>query len=308
VSAWRARARTACCSRPLTVNFMPARLTPACTPPHRGGAWSVCWSASNEHQLYAGDGTGAVRLWDIRRSGSRALLDMNATPQTAWAAGRAARCGRGRRQRSCSRTSDGGEQGSGSRRGRAKRRQERQVSPQPRRRQRRQQHSEGEEDRPRAGSRVVPLAHEGAVVGVHATADDRSILTAGADHRVRLWDVGECPERASAWTGGVGGWGGHVAVAAARAVHSGWPRVHRAVLAPCCRQPATPACALCRHLQQGAVPQAHEQHARRARRVCAARQRRAGEWRAGFFGGGSLVGCHPHQWVWRRQHVPRQAA
>jgi hypothetical protein len=45
----------------------------------RAGTWAVCWSPSNEHQLLTGDAAGEVRLWDIRRSGTRALLDMAVT-------------------------------------------------------------------------------------------------------------------------------------------------------------------------------------------------------------------------------------
>lgn len=45
----------------------------------RTGTWAVCWSPSNEHQLFTGDASGEVRLWDIRRSGTRALLDMAVT-------------------------------------------------------------------------------------------------------------------------------------------------------------------------------------------------------------------------------------
>jgi DNA excision repair protein ERCC-8 len=45
----------------------------------RTGTWAVCWSPSNEHQLLSGDAAGEVRVWDVRRSGTRALLDVAVT-------------------------------------------------------------------------------------------------------------------------------------------------------------------------------------------------------------------------------------
>lgn len=40
---------------------------------------SLAWSLGSEHQLLSGDASGEVRLWDVRRPGSRALLDYNQT-------------------------------------------------------------------------------------------------------------------------------------------------------------------------------------------------------------------------------------
>jgi DNA excision repair protein ERCC-8 len=131
----------------------------------------ICWSASNEHQLYSGDGAGTVRLWDIRRSGCRGVLDMNATPaaaahRDASAAGTAA--------------ASGGSSGSA-----RKRRQQADANAQ-----RQPKQPRGAASAP-ASRGTAALAHEGAVTALHATADDRSLVTAGADHRVRLWDAGE---------------------------------------------------------------------------------------------------------------------
>ncbi|KAI8472965.1 MAG: WD40-repeat-containing domain protein [Monoraphidium minutum] len=46
---------------------------------HRDPVLSVAWSLGSEHQLLSGDAGGEVRLWDVRRPGSRALLDLDAT-------------------------------------------------------------------------------------------------------------------------------------------------------------------------------------------------------------------------------------
>lgn len=127
----------------------------------RSGTWSVCWSPSNEYQLFSGDGSGAVRLWDIRQAGCRALLDFNTTqrpkPITAPAS---TPCSPQQAGRKRARTGvQGGEAGFGGGRGKA------------------------------TGAAV---AHEGAVTGVLATPDGLSLVSAGTDHRVRLWDAGEC--------------------------------------------------------------------------------------------------------------------
>jgi WD40 repeat protein len=49
------------------------------TAPHRDSVLSLAWSLGSEHELLSGDASGEVRLWDVRRPGSRALLDYNAT-------------------------------------------------------------------------------------------------------------------------------------------------------------------------------------------------------------------------------------
>jgi DNA excision repair protein ERCC-8 len=121
----------------------------------------VSWSPSNEYQLFSGDGSGAVRLWDIRRSGCRALLDFNTTqrpkPITAPASTPADNSQQGGRKRA-----RGGVQG---------------------------EEEAGLGGRGKATGAAV--AHEGAVTGVLATQDGLSLVSAGTDHRVRLWDAGE---------------------------------------------------------------------------------------------------------------------
>ncbi|GBF93234.1 hypothetical protein Rsub_05966 [Raphidocelis subcapitata] len=46
---------------------------------HRDSVQALAWCLGCEHQLLSGDASGEVRLWDVRRPGSRALLDLNFT-------------------------------------------------------------------------------------------------------------------------------------------------------------------------------------------------------------------------------------
>ncbi|KAF8058843.1 ATCSA-1 [Scenedesmus sp. PABB004] len=66
---------------------------------HASGACAVCWSPSNQHHLLTGDAAGEVRLWDVRRSGCRALLSMHATQRAPRAAHGAAAAGAKRKAR-----------------------------------------------------------------------------------------------------------------------------------------------------------------------------------------------------------------
>lgn len=140
------------------------RVVLTCAVSCRSGAWCICWSPCNEHQLFSGDGSGAVRLWDIRRSGCRALLDFNITqrPQpTAPASTPVAQNTTGRKR---TRSRDLAGHG-----------------------------LSGEDDghSSRSKSAGPAVAHEGAVTGLLATQDGLSLLSSGMDHRVRLWDAGE---------------------------------------------------------------------------------------------------------------------
>ncbi|WIA19361.1 hypothetical protein OEZ85_003989 [Tetradesmus obliquus] len=158
---------------------------------HLTGTWAVCWSPSNEHQLFTGDASGEVRLWDIRRSGTRALLDMAVTqkPKPRPGVTPAAAAGAGASGRAAN-----GHDGSNSRRSSGVKRKASAAAA--------AAAAEGgggaEEDTyddPRFGVGVrhrgratKPMAHEGPVTCIHATADGLSLLTAGADNRLRLWD------------------------------------------------------------------------------------------------------------------------
>lgn len=46
---------------------------------HRAPVWGLAWSVTNEWELSTGGRDGQIRVWDVRRAGTRAILDMNAT-------------------------------------------------------------------------------------------------------------------------------------------------------------------------------------------------------------------------------------
>lgn len=50
----------------------------------------------------------------------------------------------------------------------------------------------GHDDGFGSGTAGAGVAHEGAVTGLLATQDGLSLVSAGTDHRVRLWDAGVC--------------------------------------------------------------------------------------------------------------------
>jgi len=53
---------------------------------HRGAVWAVAWSQTSEWEVVTGGREGQLRLWDIRRAGTRHMFDMHATaggPATA---------------------------------------------------------------------------------------------------------------------------------------------------------------------------------------------------------------------------------
>jgi WD40 repeat protein len=141
---------------------------PALLCPCRNGTWCICWSPSNEYQLFSGDGSGAVRLWDIRRSGCRALLDFNTTQRPRLTAHPAL-------HRATSQNTSG--------RKRNRTRDLWQV-PEP---------GHGVESSPYSSNTAngAALAHEGAVTDLLATHDGLNLVTAGSDHRMRLWDARE---------------------------------------------------------------------------------------------------------------------
>lgn len=48
---------------------------------HRAGVWAVAWSPAKEWELMSGGRDGQLRVWDIRRAGAKAVLDMHDTKQ-----------------------------------------------------------------------------------------------------------------------------------------------------------------------------------------------------------------------------------
>lgn len=137
---------------------------------------------------------GEVRLWDVRRSGTRALLDMAVTqkskrqpaaPARAAAApqqpGGASRVGSKRKAPAAPLLQQAG-QGPTHRRPNPSSfnpNSERGAEPQ-----------EGPTYGVRPTGRATkPLAHEGPVTAIHATADGLNLVTAACDNRLRLWDA-----------------------------------------------------------------------------------------------------------------------
>ncbi|KAG2444755.1 hypothetical protein HXX76_001499 [Chlamydomonas incerta] len=50
---------------------------------HRESIWVAAWATHAEYELLSGDGAGQVRVWDVRRAGCRAVLDQYATQRPA---------------------------------------------------------------------------------------------------------------------------------------------------------------------------------------------------------------------------------
>lgn len=127
---------------------------------HRATPWALSWSPRNEHQLVSGGADRSVRVWDIRRAGSciRAL-DMNDSREErrrlhpasggASAVNTSVRAGGGRASGGLVSTTVAGA----------------------------------------ARELAAPKAHSGAVTTVQFVANGLFVLTAGRDHRMRLWDA-----------------------------------------------------------------------------------------------------------------------
>ncbi|PNW88497.1 hypothetical protein CHLRE_01g032100v5 [Chlamydomonas reinhardtii] len=50
---------------------------------HRDAIWVTAWATHAEYEVLSGDGAGQVRVWDVRRAGCRAVLDQYATQRPA---------------------------------------------------------------------------------------------------------------------------------------------------------------------------------------------------------------------------------
>ncbi|GFR39832.1 hypothetical protein Agub_g326 [Astrephomene gubernaculifera] len=48
---------------------------------HRRPVWCVSWSTYSEYEVLSGDGGGQIRVWDMRRAGCRDVLDQHNTQQ-----------------------------------------------------------------------------------------------------------------------------------------------------------------------------------------------------------------------------------
>ncbi|KAL3684556.1 hypothetical protein R1sor_002578 [Riccia sorocarpa] len=146
--------------------------TGACTHTlvgHRDAVLAVQWSVSSEWTLYTGSCDGAIRFWDIRRAGSYKVLDQDSSqmgrrppvpkysPESEWPV--------------TSRTSKKllkkafGDKKSG-------------MSTPPKR-----------VHPGMASAQNYATAHNGAVKALLPTNDGHFLVSAGADSRVKLWDV-----------------------------------------------------------------------------------------------------------------------
>lgn len=53
---------------------------------HRGPVFSVAWSLHSEHEVLTGGADGQVKVWDVRRAGALAVLDMHRTSKDSTSA------------------------------------------------------------------------------------------------------------------------------------------------------------------------------------------------------------------------------
>ncbi|PNH03673.1 DNA excision repair protein ERCC-8, partial [Tetrabaena socialis] len=138
---------------------------------HRHPVTCLAWSTYDEYEVLSGDGSGQVRVWDVRRSGCRAVLDQYCT----------------QRQRPA-----GAEQPPTT------------MVPSPAVKKQRRGAGAGPSTHsplslpaplgvePGAAARMKEsalTAHSGAVTCVLPCPDGVNLLTAGTDSRLRLWDL-----------------------------------------------------------------------------------------------------------------------
>lgn len=141
---------------------------------HRSTPWALCWHPRREHQIVSGGADRAVRVWDIRRAGScLTALDLadshDERRRLGGSGGGGGATGGGgaacaRRVGGCAR---GGATASGGVGGAAA----------------------STTVAGAARELAAPKAHGGAVTSVAFAADGLLLLTAGRDHRLRLWDA-----------------------------------------------------------------------------------------------------------------------
>lgn len=116
---------------------------------HRAGVWAVAWSPFNEFELMSGGRDGQLRIWDIRRAGARAVLDMHDTKSRHGA-------------------------GAGGSRNITT------AAPLP---------PKPQAPGAQTPATIYAKAHESGITGLVPTSDGLFWLSAGNDDRVRLWNA-----------------------------------------------------------------------------------------------------------------------
>ncbi|GLI69959.1 hypothetical protein VaNZ11_014704, partial [Volvox africanus] len=135
---------------------------------HRIAVWCLAWSTHSEYEVISGDGGGQVRLWDIRRAGCRAVFDQHCTqwlPQARQGEAAQQNVSPSKRPRHASSTVADSMNTSSSAPALL---------------------------RLESSSRMKETAvraHNGAVTCVLPCPDAASLITAGTDGRMRLWDA-----------------------------------------------------------------------------------------------------------------------
>ena len=138
---------------------------------HRASVWAVAWSPVHEFELITGGRDGQLRVWDIRRAGSLAILDLHNT--------------RRKQQQqqnyynnfsnNASNTSNGSFNKQNSRNAAA-------AAPPP---------SPPRPPGVQSAAAVYTKAHENGITGVTPTPDGLFWLSAGNDDKVRLWETAQ---------------------------------------------------------------------------------------------------------------------
>jgi DNA excision repair protein ERCC-8 len=141
---------------------------------HRKPPWALCWNPRREHELVSGGADRSVRVWDVRRAGAclRSLDQHDSTEERHRLAGGGG--GGGERGGGGSGGGGGGGDGSSSSSGSGSRR----------------KRATGSTTVAAAARELAtPTAHDAPVTSVTFAADGLFILTAGRDHRMRLWNA-----------------------------------------------------------------------------------------------------------------------
>jgi DNA excision repair protein ERCC-8 len=153
---------------------------------HRGVPWSLCWSPRSEYELVSGGADGSLRLWDIRKNIRGCLRSFDQHHTFARGAGSSAAPPRpsqvGGNSRDTSANvydilaaeqqgrSGGGRSGAGSSRAVGSNLQSASLAA-------------------TARKLADPKAHHGGITSVAFAGDGAVLLSAGRDHRLRLWNA-----------------------------------------------------------------------------------------------------------------------